>query len=116
MLINVFCYGFPLAIYLLLFAYGYLGVTDTFTCWIKGDNIAIGLVVFYLPLYLCMFFSLFVYIVLWNKLKNISNLSSYPDINLLKNYPLIILMAYLTGSVYRVLGAAGIPCQDTGAL
>ena len=69
--------------------------------------------VFYLPLYLCMFYSLFVYIILWNKLKNISNISSYPDINLLKNYPLVILVAYIIGSVYRILGSSGVPANDT---
>lgn len=114
--INLFCFGLPVLTYLTLFWQDMLGITDTFTCWIRSERIAVGLVVFYLPLFLCIFYSLFVYIILWNKLKNISNLSSYPDINLLKNYPLVLLVAYFAGSVYRVMGASGVPPEDTEVL
>jgi hypothetical protein len=72
----------------------------------------IGLFVFYFPVYVGIIYSLVVYLILWNKLKNISNLSSYPDINLLKNFPLVIILSYTLGSVYRVLNTMDVASED----
>lgn len=72
----------------------------------------IGLFVFYFPVYIGIIYSLVVYLILWNKLKNISNLSSYPDINLLKNFPLVIILSYTLGSVYRVLNTMDVASED----
>ena len=108
---NLICYIFPLVVSVVLLVMGRLGKCDNQICWVKymdedkstkETNMKIGFNVFYTPLYFCWAYCIVVYILIKIKIGKITNLEKYPTVKMLKNYPAMLFICYLNGTLMRI--------------
>lgn len=111
-LFTVVAYLVPFLISLGMLLGGLYGVTDEMICWIDRDNsyegeFIVGNMLFYVPVFVGIVFNS---VVLWKVVRYLDTIMSKASqviINRLKLYPLILILCWTPGILYRLTMVLG---------